>query len=348
MASKLKALYRRNDPVTSAYLVGKGPVHIGIDGLDRHSIVESSLLVGTVEYFLNESQPLTESRLFNLMVYEDDDLSTVTFDSLEKIILEYDFGFKANVFLAHTLEISNQLHTQAISRLSKKLRKYKVRAIHYARLVDDVTQLASMPQLSGLAKIIEAAKDSFIYHDGELFSREHRSRAIRSIPNPLTQMIHGYKKNAEICSEGAEADSMYVLLEGKVEVRTTDAYISSIEQTGEAFGEATLFRPGGRSATLIAAEDSKLYIVKYDDLGRFYRRHRDVFVNIARTLATRISNNIHRAERYVDITSTEEHREDIEQQSWQELRNLHKMLLDAQKVLKSDTFAQVLSHHSVV
>ncbi len=348
MSTKLKSLYQRNDPVTSAYLIGKGPVHISVEGLDRHSIAESSLLVGTVEYFLNEDEPLTQQRLFDLLVYQGEDISTVTFDSLDKIILEYEFGVKTNVFLAHTLDISNHLHTQALGRLSKRSRKYKVRAIHYARLVDDVAFLADTPQLAPLKPLVTAAKRTFIYLDGELFARAHRARAIRSFPNPLTQMIHAYKKNAEICSEGAEADAMYVLLDGQVEVRTSDAYISSIDQAGEAFGEAALFRPGGRSASLIASEDSKLYVVKRNDLDRFHRRHRDVFVNIARTLSKRIADNIRRAERYVDITSTEEQCEGIEQQSWQEVRTLHQALLDARAKLNSDSLAQVLAHHSVV
>jgi len=85
-----------------------------------------------------------------------------------------------------------------------------------------------------------------------------------------------YKDGEVICSEGEPADSMYVIQSGKVEVvqKTAEGdIVLAILNSGDFFGEMSLFDRQPRSATVRAAGDAR--ILKIDKKGFFLRASED-------------------------------------------------------------------------
>ncbi len=90
-----------------------------------------------------------------------------------------------------------------------------------------------------------------------------------------------------IFERGDAGAEMYVLLEGKVEVRLGDRSLENIE-AGGFFGEMALIDPAARSATAVAQTKCKLAVV---DESRFlYMVEQTPFfaLQVLRTLVARV------------------------------------------------------------
>ncbi|MEW5946313.1 MAG: cyclic nucleotide-binding domain-containing protein [bacterium] len=113
-----------------------------------------------------------------------------------------------------------------------------------------------------------------------------------------------------IIRENEPGDKLYVLLEGKVEVRHAgvrgETVLTSLEgrdalaaqYEGDFFGEMALFDLEPRSATVIAVEKCSFLILARDDLAELFAEdaamHVTLFGNIARILSRRLRTaNVH-------------------------------------------------------
>ena len=85
-------------------------------------------------------------------------------------------------------------------------------------------------------------------------------------------VTRAFPKNAIILNEGDRADSLYVILEGRVKVFVADAegreVVLSTQGPGEYFGEIILDE-GPRSASVITLEPSRFLIVPRADFRQF-------------------------------------------------------------------------------
>lgn len=66
-----------------------------------------------------------------------------------------------------------------------------------------------------------------------------------------------YSTGDTIFTEGSPGDTMYVVLEGNVEIRAAGRTLG-VAEPGTIIGEMALIDPGARSATAVAAADCKL------------------------------------------------------------------------------------------
>ena len=99
-----------------------------------------------------------------------------------------------------------------------------------------------------------------------------------------------------IFEEGELGDSLYVIVQGEVEVARRDAkgaprLLATLGQP-EFFGEMSLIDKEYRSATVKAKTDCELLHLSAENLTTFRKHHRDGFtfvvINIARVLSARL------------------------------------------------------------
>ena len=95
-----------------------------------------------------------------------------------------------------------------------------------------------------------------------------------------------------LCQFGDRSDQMYILLSGSLSVRTEDdTQIATISPLAPV-GEMGMFTDEPRSATVVAAEDSALFVLGKYQLEGMMRKNKDIEVTVSRnviaTLAARI------------------------------------------------------------
>ena len=118
-------------------------------------------------------------------------------------------------------------------------------------------------------------------------------------PNTLQRIsglgtIRSYAKNAVILSEEEDGSALFVIISGKVKVcRTSNDDVSkevilSIINPSDFFGEMALLDGLNRSASVIAMEDSQLFIIQRGDFLDLLYEHPEVSVALLQELTQRL------------------------------------------------------------
>lgn len=116
-------------------------------------------------------------------------------------------------------------------------------------------------------------------------------------PGELQDLSRGlerskYEAGQKVFSFGEPGDSLYVVIQGRIELFVKDTTGSKIILTvcgpGEVFGELSLFDGGARTASAIALEDAELFILDRTELLGFLRRHPDAALDLLATMGQRI------------------------------------------------------------
>jgi len=116
-------------------------------------------------------------------------------------------------------------------------------------------------------------------------------------PSELQDLSRGlersrYSAGEKVFSFGEPGDSLYVVIQGRIELFVKDTTGSKIVLTvcepGEVFGELSLFDGGSRTASAIALEDAELFILGRSELLGFLRQHPDAALDLLATMGQRI------------------------------------------------------------
>lgn len=101
-----------------------------------------------------------------------------------------------------------------------------------------------------------------------------------------------YKKNETIFLENDPGTALFFIISGKVKIsRTSDdgkEVILSIISENDFFGEMAILDGMSRSASVIATEDSELYIIKREDFLELIKKHPEVSITLLSELTSRL------------------------------------------------------------
>jgi len=104
-------------------------------------------------------------------------------------------------------------------------------------------------------------------------------------------IMRTFAKNTVVVSEGDRADSLYIVLSGRVRVYVSDdqgkeMFLSEAGK-GEYFGEMALDE-GPRSASVITLEPTRLLVVPKDDFAAFLAKSPEFALHLVRKLIRRV------------------------------------------------------------
>jgi len=104
-------------------------------------------------------------------------------------------------------------------------------------------------------------------------------------------IMRAFAKNAVVVSEGDRADSLYIVLSGRVRVYVSDdqgkeMFLSEAGK-GEYFGEMALDE-GPRSASVITLEPTRFLVVPKDDFAAFLAQSPEFALHLVRKLIRRV------------------------------------------------------------
>jgi CRP-like cAMP-binding protein len=94
-----------------------------------------------------------------------------------------------------------------------------------------------------------------------------------------------------IIKDGSFLADLFVILSGKVEVKKKGTELATLSK-GQFFGEMAFLNdaPTGRSADIVATEETKCLKIKGPVWYSFLRKNPDVAIEVIRTLANRLRN----------------------------------------------------------
>lgn len=289
-----RPIYAKGEVADGAYIVTRGSLKVDFGSGVHHLLPAQNVVVGTLELML----PEVETRLFSLEFRGSSKIASIDERTVREMITGFRFGYNTNIFLAQVLGITNDLYIEADKKSKRVLRDYRRRAELLVKMVDVLAELAERHRIPTLVKLAEAYRQEEMYTDGSAYRRPNIIHAVLSPPTARSRFVELFKKNTLICREGGMGKKMYVLLEGKISVSSGGNYVGTIEQAGEAFGELALFLDGRRTATLVAEEDSHVYVVEHSNIRQFVRyKCPSLFLHLAESLSARILQNLNRIER---------------------------------------------------
>ncbi|MGM0418714.1 MAG: patatin-like phospholipase family protein [Thermodesulfobacteriota bacterium] len=102
-----------------------------------------------------------------------------------------------------------------------------------------------------------------------------------------------YAKNVEICTQGEEGDSMFVIYYGLVSIFKNingEEVFAAELQRGDFFGELALLSDEPRNATARVSIDAKVYRLKRHDFEKLIRLNKSIGLYLSRYYARRINS----------------------------------------------------------
>lgn len=102
-----------------------------------------------------------------------------------------------------------------------------------------------------------------------------------------------------LCNSGDMSKDMYILLSGRLSVRTGTGIQVAVIDPIAPVGEMGIFTGEPRSATVVAAEKSTLLVLSKMHLDNLMRRSPDIELSISRNLITTLSNRLRAANKEI-------------------------------------------------
>lgn len=105
-----------------------------------------------------------------------------------------------------------------------------------------------------------------------------------------------YPPNHAIVREGAAGDAMFIIVDGKVEIRKRDPKNNDFDVSittlgdGAAFGEMALLTGNPRSATVMATGNTKVLVLMKNDFDILLHEHQTLSIALSRIVAERIED----------------------------------------------------------
>lgn len=112
-----------------------------------------------------------------------------------------------------------------------------------------------------------------------------------------------YTKDTVLFEKGEEAESLYILEQGALNLVIKDggSLIYSLTEPGEVFGWSSLVESGVYTASGVCATDTKVVKIEREKLERVFDRHPEVGFKVLKRLAGVISQRLSNA--YRDLLS---------------------------------------------
>ena len=280
----MKAIYKKNDPVSGAYLLKSGRIYMDVLG-DHYSIEGTNLIVGSVEVILGYKSNIPQFRYCSMYMDEDSVLEAVHADTLKGLIHRYNIGFNLNTFLAKTLLILNKIQGNLKTEVMRDENVVNQRAGSYYELVRFIDDLAQKLNFSDLVKLAKNAKEELFYEAGKQISKKEATYFKVEKDAPVNQSI---KSGTILCKQDEESNEMFILNQGAIGVEINDFEVAEINESGTVIGEIALFLREKRTATLRAKTDLAVAVLRKENLVDFTQAYKNFFFTVAASLANKI------------------------------------------------------------
>ncbi|OVE80298.1 hypothetical protein BVY02_00750 [bacterium J17] len=162
---------------------------------------------------------------------------------------------------------------------------------------DNITAVLVEAQEDGANQIAERKRCNEVYLQTEVLKQVYLFQDLSL--QELFQVHHllwiaDYQKGSAVVREGEQSDSLYIILEGRLNVKRGETEVATLT-AGEHFGEVSLLSSSPRTATVETLEDSRLLILDKDAFVALTRENSVLGVKLLWRLAIEFGARLDRA-----------------------------------------------------
>lgn len=294
-------LFTEDEPSEEASFIESGTLMIRRGEAALPPVEVSKVLLGTLELFLAGEAEFIPDRMLSIEVEADTSPRPVSFDQVENLLLQYESGLSALIFLATLIDQTNR--AIALRSEGPAWSRYETAAKQVSAALEKIQPLASLLINEPLRDFLSQSKKYHLVRYGDL-QRRFLPSVNLAFASELDSGPKIQKEAGEIvCKDGDRAKGIFVLLSGAVIVKKKGRVLGTIESPGEAFGELAFLLNEERTADVIASEAATFLHVSEEELPQFHGKHPLLFFEMARTLSLRVEANLHELDETVKIAS---------------------------------------------
>lgn len=141
-----------------------------------------------------------------------------------------------------------------------------------------VEELSKNPHLLRLWMDLQGLESRIVHILGSVFLHDKVAESIR---------VATFEVGEVIVENGSEADEIFLLLEGRAEVKIGETVVGHVE-AGEVFGEIAFLTHQRRTATVVAEQTCLVQVADNASFVRLARSRPQIVVDMARALARRV------------------------------------------------------------
>jgi CRP-like cAMP-binding protein len=228
-------------------------------------------------------------------------LARIPAEKLASTITSYTIGFSVAHHIAETITRLHGILTTQMNKLHETERIARDLSRTYVDIIQFIEQEGSNQHLPWLFSLLEKGKQTAAYNFGLSLAPRNEEKPIDVSARELAQYRQTYPRGATICKEGEKAEEMFILMQGKIEVRINNNPIDMITRKGTIIGEMGLILGTPRTATLRALEDVTMVKIGSGDMETIFKNDPNTFLDMLCSLALREADNSEKIREYSEM-----------------------------------------------
>lgn len=298
-------LYSFGDTLDSFYILEDSTFHFQGQGTPCFDISAPRSYLGVFEFLLAESGVGGDRRISQVCIETGSLCTPISKASILESLRNSEEGMIVNRTLALLLERSNETLRDLYRALPQEWNSCQKKAKLFFELTNSLSALSNELGIGHLILLARDYAQTSTYHIGKLVEPLRLVSSISATRAIETSAIR-FGSEQVFCHTGHDADSMYFLLEGKIIVGSSGHILASIDTPGECFGELAFFLNGTRTADLVANAGSAILRVTKESLPVFLAEHPEMLLQVGKTLAKRLAQNIEKIDLYSKLSSAKD------------------------------------------
>lgn len=294
-------LYSIGEPAANAFLLRSGEVQYWVTDNDCVTLSGNNIIIGASELMIAMNRREAVRRHATLVPLPGAICSPIPAEKLVSFLSNYTVGFSVAHHIAETITKLHAILADKMNRLhetERMLRDISKTYVEIIGLLDNESQNRHFPWLFS---IVEKAKATGSYNFGLAFINKNEEKPIDVSGENMAQYKHVYPMGSIITKEGDKGTDMFILMEGKIEVRIKNNPIDIIVKKGTVIGEMGLILGTPRTATLRALENVHVVKIGSRDMQSIFKNDPDTFFNMISSLAFRENDNCEMIREYTDM-----------------------------------------------
>jgi len=281
-------LYTTGQLADRAFLLRTGEIEYWITDKDTVTLSGSNIIVGASELLIAINRKEAVPRHASLVLPGPaTQLSPIPAAKLASYITNWTIGFSVAHHIAETITKLHPLLAEKMNRLAETERFSRDLARSFVETLQLLEESSGNRQFPWLVSIMDKGKVTEAYNFGLSIRDVVEEKKIDVTSEKLAQYKQVYLKETVICKEGEKAEDMFILMEGKIEVRIKNNPIDIISRKGTIIGEMGLILAQPRTATLRALEKTHVIRINAKDMASIFKNDPGTFFNMISSLAFR-------------------------------------------------------------
>ncbi len=291
----IEMVYDWLDPAEQGYILEEGSITYELGG-ESFEFSGTNMMFGVAELLL--SQQLDEPIQRHLRVVKGDSckIRSVGPKRIIDMASQYHIGWTIAQNIAQVITQVQQIYRKKNAELESIQGSYerviKTLRVLFAKSLNTVKRYYDEKRYPWLLDLIKKYEKRRTYKKGNLFILDKAATRITVRGEALDPYTRMFKRGDVIVKEHEPARYVYILVSGIIDVLVEHKKIDSETETGAVIGETAMLLGQNRTATLIAADETKVICLDQEQIKTVFETDPQFFYKMLVTLSKREAFNV--------------------------------------------------------